>query len=766
MTTDLFQRAATSQKEVESDFFGDLVNYGLESQDFKHNSPSHSVSSDEISDITPSKPHLQVKCTSSVTPFCQQESSKISTPPVSKFPANIFEGAFDVPNSTPIRTNNRYSSPMLKRITSPLPHMKEVHLKHHAPLTHQVNESKKKPSCDENSLLLVPEIMSCRVEELDDIPLCGKSSQRDDKPQCDVSHHPKSLQTTSSSGHIFDSVLMKSEPPSHPKVSFPSIVSSSIVELPHISKRDTHWSTSTSVGGDKGIVPPSPGTAARLAGYRNASRGGFGTSLKSRITAAPISLAASPHSSMMQKSHTSRDFAPSRSTTFGSLGRRPTEWDVGDQFELHRNIGGEVHGSQQHPFAPKIQRHQDQHLPTRSDSSYQSSEHHRTQQQPFYAKNHQDRYYSEPSYQSRDDRSDDRRERSDREYDRRDDRRDDHRGDDRDYVSSCDDRNMERGPNFSAMSADERLFHKMRLMDQIRVLQITNPEYNDKIPIPSDDCSVEMVFAIYKTYNRKVMAAKDSVQYRLLLIVSFIFIELIFGYFGIDFTGFAEKQIRLIGRYKSTLEELAEKFSGGGGGFQMSVEMRLFLLVGFQSVMFVVFKYLSRFLGNGTPDALENVVYGLADFGMANMNSEEKLDAYGIPIVPGTESQIESVYNKSSNFQANAFSASGGGGSTTSSLNIPQTASSTQQPMDISGMIAKCLTGGMGGGGGGLDIASLVGGALNFINPITARSSTRPSPPTNPEPVSTTSPKSTSKQSPTLSSPPRSGRVRKVQYSE
>lgn len=602
------------------------------------------ASSGESSDIAPSKPFHQLR--SQTTP---------------NFPGDIFSGAFDVPTSTPVRPN-RYTSPVLRRIMSPLPNLKDSH----------------KPSCEEmvrspaqfsDKCSIEMNLSSCRVESCEETANVKSSTTTTEAPPLRI---PVETMTKASSSY----------PPQ-----------SSIVELPPISKRDAHWSTFDRTT----AVPPSPGTAARLTGYKSASRSG-GLSLKPKI--APIAMAASPHVIMQPQKH---DYNPPVMDT--SISRIPQPKNQYDRRQMWK--GESFPGP--HPFAPSLLR-----PPTKEETASYHYQNGRGPTSAYDYHQHSTQIPMAPPPSSKD-----------------------------------------GALNFGMMTSDERNYHKACLMDMIKLLHYTHPEY--KIPFPSDDCSVELVFEMYKTFNRKISAAKEAVQYRIILIVLFIVMEFFFTYCGIDFSGFAEKQIRLISRYQSTLNELAEKFASKGGGVQLSVEMRLAFLVGFQSIVFAIIKASEKFFQNsGFSNVIESTIYGVVDLSADMLNSEEKVDMYGMPIIAGTEDDLNKIYSKNS-------AMSSGTTQPTMSTQPPTTASSSQPPpMDISGMLMKCLT----NGGGGMDLPSMIGTAMKMFAPDNKPDASKAS--TNPKiPEPTTSPESIrSKQSPVLSSPPRSSRPRKLQFSE
>jgi hypothetical protein len=306
-------------------------------------------------------------------------------------------------------------------------------------------------------------------------------------------------------------------------------------------------------------------------------------------------------------------------------------------------------------------------------------------------------------------------------------------------------------PNYALLS-DERLVEiRKQFYTKFLILQRNFPKWN--IPLPADGSTIDYIHDLYESYVKQVTISQSATQFKIVLVMMFCGIEFAASKAGIDIQGYAESQIRTMNRYEGVLIELGEKYSGEGGG-EWPIEARIMMIAVVQAGVFCLAKYIEKWTGaTGISKTIHSTLDSMIDnMPIGNGNSGEQLyDSSGIPIAPGTEKEIASVDDDVNAAMSSDTFGSGRG-------NVPRAAPAPA--LDIGGLLGGLLAGGGGGGGaGGLDVASLVGGAMKFLN-AAASPSNAPGP--VPPPPSNHFNNTTKVSSPNLSpplpkrSPPRS----------
>lgn len=257
---------------------------------------------------------------------------------------------------------------------------------------------------------------------------------------------------------------------------------------------------------------------------------------------------------------------------------------------------------------------------------------------------------------------------------------------------------------------------RKKFYDKFLILQRSFPDWN--IPLPSYDSPLENVHSLYESYVKQISIHSSLTQYKICMVILFVVIQLSASRFGIDFEGYAEHQIRGMGKYEGVLIELGEKYSQGGGG-EWPVEMKLLMIAITQAVVFFIPKYVEKFTGSS---GISSMIHKALDTFIDNLpmsasTETRKVDAQGIPIAPGTEDAISAIDEiVSSNNDSNN--------------NEPRSSLPPRKPAPTTADIGSMLGGlfGGGGNGGGVDMAGLVGSALKFVNGMNASSSGKPTP--------------------------------------
>ena len=134
---------------------------------------------------------------------------------------------------------------------------------------------------------------------------------------------------------------------------------------------------------------------------------------------------------------------------------------------------------------------------------------------------------------------------------------------------------------------------------RFRILKKKYPERTD-IPIDYNEFSdIEIMKRSYDRILKEISSDENIANLRIYLYGSFMFIEFACTkWLGIDMTGLAKHQMKSRMKYERLLIELGEREYLDWGG-SWPIEMRLIMLVLFQTALFYIGKILTKSMGSG-----------------------------------------------------------------------------------------------------------------------------------------------------------------------
>lgn len=190
-------------------------------------------------------------------------------------------------------------------------------------------------------------------------------------------------------------------------------------------------------------------------------------------------------------------------------------------------------------------------------------------------------------------------------------------------------------PNYGVMSDQQRGDVFVQFSAKYGILQTSFPAWN--IVPPPTTWTLDQVHDDYEAKVKQIIVSLNCNQWKVYLVIMFLAIEA-FGIkvLGLDFRGFTMSQVKIMQRYDQVLVELGEKYYVQGAS-NWPIEARIMMMAGFNGVIFIAVKYLSKWLGG---DAMSGNLQGFVDqfLGGGNLFSAgtQQRDQFGIPVVPGT----------------------------------------------------------------------------------------------------------------------------------
>lgn len=187
-------------------------------------------------------------------------------------------------------------------------------------------------------------------------------------------------------------------------------------------------------------------------------------------------------------------------------------------------------------------------------------------------------------------------------------------------------------PDYISMSPSEQQEMKTTFRSKFGILRSSFPSW--KIEEPAPEVSLDEMHDLYETYVKQIIISINSNQWKVYLVVMFLLFEIIcIKVLGIDCKGFTVSQVRIMDRFDRLLIELGEKYYVQGGS-NWPVEARIVLMAGFNCLVFVAVKYLSRWLGG---EGMASTIQGVIDQFVGNSfgsSETQPRDEHGLPSVP------------------------------------------------------------------------------------------------------------------------------------
>ena len=213
------------------------------------------------------------------------------------------------------------------------------------------------------------------------------------------------------------------------------------------------------------------------------------------------------------------------------------------------------------------------------------------------------------------------------------------------------------------MTLSQQMDMRVAFRSKFGILRASFSEWN--IQDPSDEMTLDQIHDTYENYVRQIMISLNSNQYKTYLIGLFLAIEVCgIKFFGLDFRGYTMSQTKVMNRYNQLLIELGEKYYVQGNS-TWPVEVKFIFMAGVNAIIFVVIKYLSKYLGG---DGMSGVIQGIID---KFMNSENTLssqqnvarDDVGVPVIPSSNNDmLGGIVGSLGSMLGNSNGSSGSGG--------------------------------------------------------------------------------------------------------
>lgn len=197
--------------------------------------------------------------------------------------------------------------------------------------------------------------------------------------------------------------------------------------------------------------------------------------------------------------------------------------------------------------------------------------------------------------------------------------------------------------NFSSLSEDEKYRRRLSYEEKFRIIRNAYREL--EFPTITEDMSLERIRDIYEQQINRIVLSQSCTQYKFYLVVFLFAMEYACcNFLGLNASGFAMSQIRIMYRYEHLLAELGENshFKAMAG---WPPEVRLFLTVGFNMLFFIALKYGGKKVGLDE-QTINGVYEGIEKLGNSFPNQKVQTDSNGIPEPPAADpmSQIGNMF--------------------------------------------------------------------------------------------------------------------------
>jgi hypothetical protein len=152
--------------------------------------------------------------------------------------------------------------------------------------------------------------------------------------------------------------------------------------------------------------------------------------------------------------------------------------------------------------------------------------------------------------------------------------------------------NIPRMPDYTLLTDIEKEALRVKFDLKLQQLQKANPNL---VPFGKNE-PLHIIHVKYDQYVRQAYVEKTVIKYKIYLTIFFLVIEALgTKVLGIPISGYTSDQISQFMFYEQLLLELAER-SKSSGGDDWPVEIRIFLYMLYQVVIFMVIRFVSSFL--------------------------------------------------------------------------------------------------------------------------------------------------------------------------
>jgi hypothetical protein len=231
-------------------------------------------------------------------------------------------------------------------------------------------------------------------------------------------------------------------------------------------------------------------------------------------------------------------------------------------------------------------------------------------------------------------------------------------------------------PDYAKLTMEQEIYMRTQFRAKFGILRTSYPEWN--IQDPDERMTLDQIHDVYEYYIRQIMVSKETGQYKVYLVIFFMFIEVIgVKLLKLNMSGYTMSQLRIMNRYDTLLAELGEKWLVSSGS-DWPVEARLLMMATFNAVIFIAVRYLCSWMGvDGLAETIQNFVDSMLNGpGQGNNNNltyggypgQNPMSNSGAPPKPPTPviGRTESGAGNPLDGIASAFSGLFGGGNNAS----------------------------------------------------------------------------------------------------
>nr|WIL04632.1 putative membrane protein [Cedratvirus duvanny] len=152
--------------------------------------------------------------------------------------------------------------------------------------------------------------------------------------------------------------------------------------------------------------------------------------------------------------------------------------------------------------------------------------------------------------------------------------------------------NIPNIPDYSILTPIQQEAMRAKFNMKMEVIRKNKPS----LPLFKEEEPLHIIHVKYDQYVRQAHIDKTIVKYKIYLTIVFLIIEAIgCKLFNIPIAGYTSDQLNQFIFYEQFLMEIAERQKEGGGD-EWPVEVRIFIFMIFQAVIFVIIKGISSFL--------------------------------------------------------------------------------------------------------------------------------------------------------------------------
>lgn len=188
-------------------------------------------------------------------------------------------------------------------------------------------------------------------------------------------------------------------------------------------------------------------------------------------------------------------------------------------------------------------------------------------------------------------------------------------------------------PDYSKMTLEQQVFMRTQFMAKFGILRSSYPDW--QIRDPDDRLTLDQVHDVYEYYIRQIMVSKETGQYKVYLVIFFMFVEVVgVKLLKLNMSGYTMSQLRIMNRYDTLLAELGEKWLVSSGS-DWPVEARLLMMATFNAVIFIAVRYLCSWMGvDGLSETIQNFVDSMLNGPQQNLPGAPGITAPAAPPPP------------------------------------------------------------------------------------------------------------------------------------